>query len=276
MRADALRDRLTGLLQAGLLQRTAAWRWALGSASVLWLMMAQPATLSAPGLQAAVAPGWTQAAGPAPSALDGGWTPASPEPPAPSAEAVLLAEARAARYRAAPASRGEAPRLERRQAAGAAGHGTGGAVPGAGAGGTGPGGAAAASREAPPIPIELQWPIEGSYLSSGFGWRDGVMHEGIDLPHRHGHPILAAAAGTVRFAGWDGGYGYAVIIDHGEAVRTRYAHASKLLVAAGEPVEAGQEIALVGNTGHSYGNHLHFEVMVNGEAYNPLAYLPPR
>lgn len=137
--------------------------------------------------------------------------------------------------------------------------------------------AAAPATPAPEtLPVTLQWPITGSYISSRFGWRDGVIHEGIDLPQKAGHPILAAAAGTVELSAWDKGYGYSVIIDHGSGVRTRYAHASKLLVAKGEAVQAGQVIAQVGNTGHSYGNHLHFEVIVNGKAYNPLLYLPKR
>ena len=87
------------------------------------------------------------------------------------------------------------------------------------------------------------------------------------------HWSTAAAAGKVTFAGWNGAYGYLVKIDHGNGVETRYAHNSRLLVKAGDKVTAGQVIARSGNTGRSTGPHVHFEIRLNGRAYNPLDYL---
>lgn len=100
-------------------------------------------------------------------------------------------------------------------------------------------------------------------------------HEGIDVVAPMGAPIEAPAAGTVISAGWETGYGYAVSIDHGYGITTRFAHASKLLVRRGEKVERGQRIALVGNTGLATGPHLHYEVHVRGRAVNPLNYVLP-
>lgn len=94
-------------------------------------------------------------------------------------------------------------------------------------------------------------------------------HEGIDIAARQGTPILAAAKGTVRFAGQRGDYGLAVEIDHGYGVVTRYAHASKILVKQGQQVKRGDTIALVGSTGLAIGPHLHYEVLVNGRPTNP-------
>ncbi|MDI6880631.1 MAG: M23 family metallopeptidase, partial [Desulfitobacteriaceae bacterium] len=85
---------------------------------------------------------------------------------------------------------------------------------------------------------------------------------------------VAAAAGTVVSAGWDGGYGKMILIDHGNGVMTRYAHSSQLLVSVGQRVAKGQTIGLVGVTGNTTGPHLHFEVISNGSTLNPLSYLP--
>jgi murein DD-endopeptidase MepM/ murein hydrolase activator NlpD len=115
-------------------------------------------------------------------------------------------------------------------------------------------------------------------LSSTFGYRlhpirgTYTLHSGIDIPGHAGTPIVAAGPGTVRFAGWAGGYGNLVEIDHGNGIETRYGHLSRILVRAGAPVSTGQQIALMGSTGMSTGNHLHFEVRNGGRATNPLPY----
>ncbi|MBE7035722.1 MAG: hypothetical protein E7403_00315 [Ruminococcaceae bacterium] len=124
------------------------------------------------------------------------------------------------------------------------------------------------------------WPAPSyTYISSPFGYRIHPVygtrkyHSGLDLAAPGGSPILAAANGTVKFAGWNGGYGYCIIIDHGGGIQTLYGHSSKLLVSAGQSVTRGQKIALVGTTGTSTGNHLHFEVLNNGSPTNPMPYL---
>lgn len=116
------------------------------------------------------------------------------------------------------------------------------------------------------------WPVNGVVVS-GFGMRWGRMHEGIDISASSGTPIWAAASGTVIWSGWRGGYGNAVVVDHGNGLATLYAHASALLVGVGQSVSQGQTVALVGSTGNSSGPHLHFEVRVNGVAVDPLLYL---
>jgi murein DD-endopeptidase MepM/ murein hydrolase activator NlpD len=100
-------------------------------------------------------------------------------------------------------------------------------------------------------------------------------HEGIDVSAPMGTPIEAPAAGMVRSAGWEAGYGHTVEIDHGYGIMTRFAHASRLLVRQGERVARGEKIALVGNSGLATGPHLHYEVHVNGRAVNPLRYVMP-
>ena len=111
-------------------------------------------------------------------------------------------------------------------------------------------------------------------ISSGYGSRWGRTHKGLDYAHPTGTNIYASAGGTVTFSGWNsGGYGYLVIISHGNGVQTYYAHCSKLLCSVGQTVSQGQLIAKVGNTGRSTGPHLHFEIRVNGVAYNPAYYL---
>ena len=100
-------------------------------------------------------------------------------------------------------------------------------------------------------------------------------HEGIDVVAPMGAPIEAPAAGVVVSAGWETGYGYSVTLDHGYGIQTKFAHASKLLVHAGQHVERGQRIALVGNTGLATGPHLHYEVHVRGQPVDPLKYVLP-
>ena len=123
----------------------------------------------------------------------------------------------------------------------------------------------------------LIWPAQGTF-TSGYGWRWGRMHKGIDIANNVGTPIVAAARGRVSFAGWhEGGYGYFVEITHEDGSRTRYGHNSNLLVREGQQVDQGQVISQMGSTGRSTGPHLHFEVLPPGEgATNPLQFLPPR
>jgi murein DD-endopeptidase MepM/ murein hydrolase activator NlpD len=124
----------------------------------------------------------------------------------------------------------------------------------------------------------LSYPVYGP-VSSEFGWRvhpiSGTerLHAGIDFAVDYGTPIFAAGGGTVIFSGWYGGYGYAVILDHGGGITTLYAHADELLVSEGIWVNAGTIIAKVGSTGYSTGPHLHFEVRENGEPVDPRGYL---
>ena len=118
----------------------------------------------------------------------------------------------------------------------------------------------------------LIWPVNAP-ITSPFGWRWGRMHEGIDLGAAYGTPIVAAAAGTVIYAGWLGGYGNLTVIDHGGGLSTAYGHQSSIGVSVGQQVAQGEIIGNVGSTGHSTGPHLHFEVRVNGQAVDPLGYL---
>jgi murein DD-endopeptidase MepM/ murein hydrolase activator NlpD len=128
-----------------------------------------------------------------------------------------------------------------------------------------------ASTDSSPSASGFIWPVSGPVVSP-FGWRWGRMHEGVDIAAGYGSPIAAAASGTVIYAGWMGGYGNLIIIDHGGGIATAYAHQSSFAVGGG-PVSQGQTIGHVGCTGHCFGPHLHFEVRVNGSAVDPLGYL---
>ena len=121
------------------------------------------------------------------------------------------------------------------------------------------------------------WPTRGMF-TSGYGWRWGRMHKGIDVANNVGTPVVAAKAGRVVFAGWhDGGYGYLVTIAHPDGSRSLYGHNSNLLVREGQEVDQGQSISQMGSTGRSTGPHLHFEIHPAGSgAMNPLEFLPPR
>ena len=110
-------------------------------------------------------------------------------------------------------------------------------------------------------------------MTSGFGARWGTIHKGIDWGVPVGTACRASRAGRVVSAGWSGGYGYCVVIDHGDGVKTRYAHLSSIQVSAGQYVDQGEVIARTGNTGDSTGPHIHFEIIVNGTAVNPAGYL---
>jgi len=116
------------------------------------------------------------------------------------------------------------------------------------------------------------WPVHG-VVTSTFGWRWGRMHEGIDIAVASGTPVVSAAAGTVIVAGWMGGYGYLVVVDHGNGIATAYGHNTNVTVSAGQTVGQGQLIAYSGNTGNSTGPHVHFEVRVGGAAVDPFGYL---
>lgn len=130
---------------------------------------------------------------------------------------------------------------------------------------------------APPPSVETPagtgyvWPTAVRRITQYFGLR----HTGVDIAGPIGTPLYAARAGTVikSQCGWNGGYGCYVILDHGGGINTLYAHASQLLVAAGETVTQGQTLALMGSTGNSTGPHIHFEVRVNGVRTNPLSYV---
>jgi murein DD-endopeptidase MepM/ murein hydrolase activator NlpD len=118
----------------------------------------------------------------------------------------------------------------------------------------------------------MVWPVNG-ILTSGFGYRWGRMHEGIDIAVAEGTPIFAAASGTVILAAYSGGYGNYTCIDHGGGLSTCYGHQAGYAVSSGSSVSQGQVIGYSGNTGSSTGPHLHFEVRINGAAVDPLGYL---
>lgn len=120
----------------------------------------------------------------------------------------------------------------------------------------------------------MLWPVKrvsGSYVSSYVG--DDRNHKGMDIVAKAGTPVYAAAAGTVSYAGYSSGYGNYIIIDHGNGLTTLYAHNRTLAVSKGDKVAAGESIAAVGRTGYATGNHLHFEVRVNGSYVNPVPYI---
>ncbi|MEM9767209.1 MAG: M23 family metallopeptidase, partial [Cyanobacteria bacterium P01_D01_bin.71] len=121
------------------------------------------------------------------------------------------------------------------------------------------------------------WPTQG-VLTSGYGWRWGRMHRGVDIAGPVGTPIYAAGAGVVVTSGWNsGGYGNMVDIRHPDGSLTRYAHNSRLMVSPGQQVRQGQQIAEMGSTGYSTGPHLHFEIHIpNQGTVNPIALLPGR
>ena len=121
------------------------------------------------------------------------------------------------------------------------------------------------------------WPAQGVF-TSGYGWRWGRMHKGIDIANNVGTPILAARSGQVLSAGWnEGGYGYLVELQHDDGSISRYAHNSQILVRPGDSISQGAVISLMGSTGRSTGPHLHFEILPAGRgAVNPLQFLPAK
>lgn len=117
------------------------------------------------------------------------------------------------------------------------------------------------------------FPVTNWNVTSNFGYRWGRLHAGTDVGVPIGTTVRASRGGQVITAGWVGGYGNCVIIDHGDGVATRYGHLSEVTVSVGQYVDQGEQIALSGNTGRSTGPHLHFEIRINGEAVDPLPYL---
>lgn len=139
-----------------------------------------------------------------------------------------------------------------------------------------PGFAPVRTNQSPAGQDTYMWPTKGVF-TSGYGWRWGRMHKGIDIANNTGTPIHAARQGVVTFSGWSGAYGYLVEIAHGDGDSTRYAHNSRLLVSKGQMVSRGMKISLMGSTGRSTGPHLHFEIRRSGgAAINPLSKLPKR
>jgi murein DD-endopeptidase MepM/ murein hydrolase activator NlpD len=146
--------------------------------------------------------------------------------------------------------------------------------------------AAAAGRSSagPPPPASLSTPLSNPLprmeITSGFGWRrhpiygSSRLHTGLDLDGDTGDPIYAAGGGVVVAAGWRGGYGNCVVIDHGGGFATLYGHMSSIGVSTGQSVGQGTVIGAIGSTGASTGPHLHFEVRVYGEPVDPVPYLP--
>jgi murein DD-endopeptidase MepM/ murein hydrolase activator NlpD len=126
-------------------------------------------------------------------------------------------------------------------------------------------------------PGALAWPVSGT-ITSPFGYRQNPFgggmefHQGLDIAAPMGTTITAAAGGTVIQAGWFGGYGNYIVIDHGGGMSTGYGHCSQIFVSVGQKVQKGQAIGAVGSTGASTGPHVHFEVRINGKPVDPAAY----
>lgn len=122
------------------------------------------------------------------------------------------------------------------------------------------------------------WPVEGP-ITGSFGERidpfngEGAFHSGVDISSSYGQPVIAPADGVVTFADFMGGYGRALVMDHGHGISTRYGHLSNFAVAAGQYVHRGDVIGYVGLTGRSTGPHLHYEVRINDTPVNPYKYL---
>ncbi len=127
--------------------------------------------------------------------------------------------------------------------------------------------------------LPLAAPLDTYRQTSGFGRRRDPFrgtwssHQGLDFVNKPGTPIMSSAGGTIVYAGWRGGYGWYLEIDHGMGIRTRYAHLQKILVGKGQKISFRQKIGLVGTSGRSTGPHLHYEVVVNGKQVNPINFI---
>jgi LysM repeat protein len=113
------------------------------------------------------------------------------------------------------------------------------------------------------------WPSISKRITQYYHWG----HSAIDIGAKLGTPIYASQGGRIEYAGWSSGYGYNILINHGNGTKTRYGHASKLYVKTGDVIEAGEVVGAVGSTGNSTGPHIHFEITINGAKVNPLSYL---
>lgn len=131
----------------------------------------------------------------------------------------------------------------------------------------------------PTVSVPSRMPLEGAALTSGYGMRTHPVlggrrqHSGIDLAAATGTPVYATVDGVIGRADWYSSYGLYVAIEHGASMQTRYAHLSRLAVAAGDNVKKGDLIGYVGSTGRSTGPHLHYEVRIDGLAVNPIPYM---
>jgi murein DD-endopeptidase MepM/ murein hydrolase activator NlpD len=181
------------------------------------------------------------------------------------------AEREAAEREAAEAAAAERARQQRQQASSGSSSGGGGSSSGGSSSGGSSGGGGQTTTSAPSS-SGFAWPLCAP-VTSEYGPRWGRMHRGIDQGASTGTPIGASKAGTVIYAGWQGGYGNLVLVDHHDGVVTAYAHMSRIGVSNGQSVSQGQSLGAVGSTGNSTGPHLHFETRVNGNAVNPRQYL---
>ncbi|GAX88548.1 M23 family metallopeptidase [Effusibacillus lacus] len=124
------------------------------------------------------------------------------------------------------------------------------------------------------------WPTGSRNVTSGFGYRKDPyngyysLHTGIDISGSYGSPVISTAKGVVTHAGWDGGYGISVTVDHGNGLVTRYGHLSGVSVESGQAVKKGDQVGQMGSTGRSTGTHLHYEVIKDGVQVSPTQYLP--
>ncbi len=129
------------------------------------------------------------------------------------------------------------------------------------------------------VAIPSAQPVQAMSLTSNFGvridpFRGGrAMHAGVDIPGPYGTPIYATADAVVGRTGWIGGYGNLIELEHGKGIQTRYGHLSSILVGPGKRIKRGELIGLMGSTGRSTGNHLHYEVRIDGRAVNPTPFL---
>ena len=129
------------------------------------------------------------------------------------------------------------------------------------------------------VAIPSARPVQTMGFTSNFGIRTdpfrggAAMHSGVDIPGAYATPIYASADGIVGRTGWTGGYGNLVELEHGKGIQTRYGHLSSIMVAPGKRLKRGELIALMGSTGRSTGNHLHYEVRIDGRAVNPVPFL---